>query len=1720
MALAMAGMFGLMLPGCKPGGGDSSKPPGPPVSTNRPPSEDQSLWPDWPQWRHDAQHTANSPEDLPAVLHLQWTRQYAPRVQVWDDPLNHDLMPYDRVFEPVVLNNRLFIGFNDCDKVVALDTRTGKELWTFFTDGPVRLPPAAWQHKVYFVSDDGYLYCVSAVDGALVWKFRGGPSARKVLGNGRLVSAWPARGGPVVRDGQVYFAASIWPFMGTFIYALDARTGALVWVNDSTGAQYIKQPHSAPSFAGVAPQGTLVAGRDTLLVPGGRSVPAAFDRYTGRFLYFQIEDSGKGNGGSFVAASDTEFFVHTRRRGTRVYDLKTGKKSDFTLSEPVVATNQLFSAQESSLRKAVLDAEQKLIAAHQSEADAEEDLVKATEDNSKDGYKNATNALASAKRKISRAEADLTKAQAALGTNFAGGVVQAVGNDKAQRWQLPADGTGDLIKAGQRLYAAGTNGIMVIELLTNKLARVVATNAVEGSVQRLLAAGGMLFAVTLDGRIMTYGGEARTPEQLSAQRARAPLPPDALARAAAILDRPGVREGYGLCFGTADSLLLEALARQSRLHLVSVEPDPAKVEPMRRRLDAAGLYGTRVVVQAGDPVGFKAPPYLANLIVVGEASAGRLKEPGVLTALYESLRPYGGTLWISAARTDAASLASWVKSAGLDRAILAGGPEGVVVVRDGPLPDSGSWTHQYGDAGNSVKSDDRRVQLPLGLLWFGGPTHVDVLPRHGHGPSPQVIGGRLFVEGMDCLSARDVYTGRTLWKTSLPDLNTFGVYYDASYVDAPLTTAYTQKHIPGANGRGANFVATADALYVAVSNACRVLDARTGEILRTIELPPVENETEPRQWGYLGVEENVLLAGHGFALFSQRLGLSATNRTPSIVDLSASRGLVAFDRRTGQQLWRVEAQLGFLHNGIALGNGRVYVLDKQPRSVRDRIRRRGQTAPPGARLAVFHLGTGQLLWETKTDVFGTWLGYSSQHDVLVQAGATATDRLRDESDKGLAAYAGASGAVLWKKLDVGYNGPCILHHDTILTTPASYKANAGAFGLLDGVSRKVPNPLTGQPEAWRIYRTYGCNYPVACENVMTFRSGAAGFYDLQNRSGSGNLGGFKSGCSANLIPADGVLNAPDYTRTCACPYQNQTSLALVHWPELEMWTHNQFGRDAKDGERIRHLGINFGAPGDRLTEDGTLWMDYPNVSGTSPNLMVAVRGRQTNYFCHTYWQFQGEGPAWVMASGVRNARTILISPETRKAGPPPSPPKRPLGVDDPDYEDESSNTNGTKNATNTLDTSGSIRLGLDGHTESFNSNPPPRCWSTYSVPRSAPADGKIATCHLRMASIAAEDITGTLGTKAAAGPDANAYWNSGLQRVVTQPTGGECTLLMATLLNQAEGTVDSLAVSYTMADTVPGVKEAIKGHLVYYSLTGASDSWIYAGSNVMAKLPGTNTVSFTLTSLSWQPGANLYIVWMDDNGASNPDGDFSIDDITFTPTVPPFGVTLTSPSDGQSYAAPATIELAACANSGSGATIAGVGFYNTNGTWLATGLTSPYHGTCDVSSATTIAVVAIATNSLGGMVTSAPPALVMVTKDLGVDTNTTSARTNGAGGAKANSASKSKSGGAKTNKTETVYKSTLPEAAYTVRLYFAEPDEVRRGERVFDVLLQGKRVLRSFDVTAQAGGRRRGVVKQFSRVVVKGELEIRLTPVKSSLYGPVISGVEMILEEDANIASP
>jgi len=1179
---------------------------------------------DWPMWRYDAGRTAASPEELPAELHPQWIRQYSAREPVWDDPLNRDLMPLDAVFEPIVLGDTLYIGFNDRDKVVALDIRTGAEKWTFYADGPVRLPLAGSRNRLYFTSDDGYLYCLAADTGALRWKFRGGPRDRKILGNKRLVSSWPARGGVVIYGETVYFAASIWPFMGTFIYALEAQTGRVLWRNEGTGADYQKQPHNSPAFAGVAPQGALVAVADRLLIPGGRSVPACFDRRTGQFPYYHLSEYNK-TGGAFVTANATHFFNHYRDRETDLYELGTGRPVARRLGKyPVLSGSRYYMSGDSIV--------------------------------------------------IRRARQP--------GTPY---------------FTLKADATGDLIRSGSRLYAGGNGQITAVQILQNgKLAKSW-VKKVEGKVGRLLAASGMLFAVTEDGKLMAFGNNPVTVQTYAEEAIASQLSPESLGQARSILEETGVKEGYALFYGEGKGDLLEALASSSSLDIVALVPNAEEVEILRRRFDKAGVLGKRIHVLQGDPGSFEAPPYMASLVVLADGSA---ENEADLARIERSVRPYGGKIWMpvwSAAATrgrsfvrprgDAAlarseadgqptikpqnrdsthveEVAHTPASRGGESGVAGNPPEtvgsplpphsisalrtGIVISREGPLPGgAANWTHQYGNIANTVKSDDQLVKLPLGILWFGGNSNLDVLPRHGHGPPEQIVDGRLIIEGIDCISARDVYTGRVLWKVPLEASDTFGQYYDKTYDEAaPLTVKTNQQHIAGANARGTNFIATTDWVYVVQGNRCHVLDITTGETRKTISLP-AQSGGEPARWGYVGVSGDKLIAGSDFVAFSSSFPLpevipdkpsaeTARQRTKLEIfgkfDDTASRSLVVMNRQDGSVKWQIQARYGFIHNAIAASDEVLFCLDKLPPALEKRLRRRGQDAPTDYRLMALDLETGRVLWEQNRNIFGSWLSYSREHDRLLQATRPSRDMLTDETGERMAVYVASSGKLVWDR-EIKYANPPILHGDEIITDRA-------AHSLATGERRLRVDPVTGEDMLWSYSRTYGCNYNVASEHLLSFRSAAAGFYDLLSDGGTGNLGGFKSGCTSNLIAAGGVLNAPDYTRTCQCSYQNQTSLALIYMPELEYWTTNDFVWNGKPVERI---GINLNAPGDRVAPDGTLWLDFPSLGGKSPDIPIRSNTAKTRAIRRHSLSLSSNGQEWVAASGFAGPLKLDIT---------------------------------------------------------------------------------------------------------------------------------------------------------------------------------------------------------------------------------------------------------------------------------------------------------------------------------------------------------------------------------------------------------------------------------------------------------------------------------------------
>lgn len=270
---------------------------------------------DWPTWRHDATRSAQSPEELAGDLHLQWSRQYPPLAPAF----RNKRLQFDSGYEPVVLGKALFFGSSRNDRITALDTETGRERWRFYAGGPLRFAPVAFEDKVYFGADDGHLYCLSAGEGKLLWRFRAVPSKRMLLGNRRLMSVWPLRGGPVLTNGRIYFAAGVWPSEGIFVYCLDAETGDTIWLNDRTGSLYGQHPHGAEAFGGLSPQGYLVTSGDELIVPCGSALPARFDLRTGKLVDFNLPRVSRRPGGWFAAVS------RSARRGEITVDSEVNR---------------------------------------------------------------------------------------------------------------------------------------------------------------------------------------------------------------------------------------------------------------------------------------------------------------------------------------------------------------------------------------------------------------------------------------------------------------------------------------------------------------------------------------------------------------------------------------------------------------------------------------------------------------------------------------------------------------------------------------------------------------------------------------------------------------------------------------------------------------------------------------------------------------------------------------------------------------------------------------------------------------------------------------------------------------------------------------------------------------------------------------------------------------------------------------------------------------------------------------------------------------------------------------------------------------------------------------------------------------------------------------------------------------------------------------------------
>lgn len=128
----------------------------------------------------------------------------------WHRKLPHDENPgYDSmVSAPVISDNIVYVGSAD-GHLFAINDNTGKESWSFKSDGPIHSIPIVAEGMVYFGSYDHHIYGLDAETGNMNWKFNTGQM---------IVSS------PVYINGKVMIGSR-----SADLFALNASTGLEEW---------------------------------------------------------------------------------------------------------------------------------------------------------------------------------------------------------------------------------------------------------------------------------------------------------------------------------------------------------------------------------------------------------------------------------------------------------------------------------------------------------------------------------------------------------------------------------------------------------------------------------------------------------------------------------------------------------------------------------------------------------------------------------------------------------------------------------------------------------------------------------------------------------------------------------------------------------------------------------------------------------------------------------------------------------------------------------------------------------------------------------------------------------------------------------------------------------------------------------------------------------------------------------------------------------------------------------------------------------------------------------------------------------------------------------------------------------------------------------------------------------------------------------------------------
>ena len=145
-------------------------------------------------------------------------------------------------------------------------------------------------------------------------------------------------------------------------------------------------------------------------------------------------------------------------------------------------------------------------------------------------------------------------------------------------------------------------------------------------------------------------------------------------------------------------------------------------------------------------------------------------------------------------------------------------------------------------------------------------------------------------------------------------------------------------------------------------------------------------------------------------------------------------------------------------------------------------------------------------------------------------------------------------------------------------------------------------------------------------------------------------------------------------------------------------------------------------------------------------------------------------------------------------------------------------------------------------------------------------------------------VTAALPTTGIYGTSQAARHNTNATRLVTQPTGIGAVVLKATLRNTSGLSLFSIKITYDYDVVTTPAFETAPGHRAFWSQTGQTNSW-----RALTNLSGLNAPA-TLNeaihfSPAWAPNTDIYLLWLDDNAITGPEGAYTIDNFTVSDVI-------------------------------------------------------------------------------------------------------------------------------------------------------------------------------------------------------------------------------------------